>query len=232
MTIDEIKTLLRKKAIIYHSEGGKSLGETDESWIGSVRWKQAGEGFPVDRTGETMIPLATFFLDGLPYRPKALSGIGLVTVFMSTAIWENLGEEDLSPWFVIRAYTSITELVPCEYSSSIIRAFPLRPELVENDFPEWDGGGIPEELESRIVAMEDAKGIEYYEDIHEGGYAFHKIGGYPSFCQSGFLFGGGYDFVMQIVSDDKAGLNIVDAGNFYFYYHSGKKGWKVYCDFY
>ena len=86
MTIDEIKTLLRKKAIIYHSEGGKSLGETGESWIGSVRWKQAGEGFPVDRTGETMIPLATFFLDGLPYRPKALSGIGLVTVFMSTAI--------------------------------------------------------------------------------------------------------------------------------------------------
>ena len=51
MTIDEIKTLLRKKAIIYHSEGGKSLGETGESWIGSVRWKQAGEGFPVDRTG-------------------------------------------------------------------------------------------------------------------------------------------------------------------------------------
>lgn len=31
--------------------------------------------------------------------------------------------------------------------------FPLTPDLVENDFPCWDGGGIPEEIEDIIHSI-------------------------------------------------------------------------------
>jgi hypothetical protein len=60
----------------------------------------------------------------------------------------------------------------------------------------------------------------------------HKIGGSPALCQPGHWFGADYPFVMQISSDEKAGFNIVDAGNFYFYYNADKGDWKVHCDFY
>lgn len=42
----------------------------------------------------------------------------------------------------------------------------------------------------------------------------------------------GYEFVMQISSDDNAEFNIIDSGNFYFAYNPDKNDWAVYCDFY
>jgi hypothetical protein len=232
MTVKQIKEMLKRTAIVFETGGKRPTGELLESWIGSVCWQQDGEKIPKDRSGSNMIPIAAIFLKDLPYLPLELSGIELVTIFMSNNIWDNLISDDLSPWFCIRTYHSLEQLVPCKYQTDMIKSFPLIPQLVENDYPCWDGGGIPEEIEDIILQLETTEGIDYFDDICEEIYAQHKVGGYPAFCQSGYSFGHGYEFVMQISSDVKALLHIVDSGKFYFFYNHLKSDWKVYCDFY
>ena len=150
---------------------------------------------------------------------------------MSEGIWDNLNEDDLSPWFTIRTYKSLDELVPCNYVSDYIKPFPLIPQVIDNDFPTWDGGGIPADIENIIIKMEEDYYIDYFDDICEEIYEQHKIGGYPSFFPGDYWgFGKNYPFVMQISSDDKANFNI--KGNFYFFYNASNDSWKVYSDFY
>jgi len=84
MTINEIKDILRKKTTIF-KPGGKGKYPTDallETWIGSVNFKLENEKFPTDESGNRMIPLAMIFIKGLPYIPKALEGIELLSIFM------------------------------------------------------------------------------------------------------------------------------------------------------
>lgn len=232
MTIEEIKENLRKKAVIFETGGIRPTNALSESWIGSVRWKKEGEEPPIDKNGKAMTPLACIFIKGLPYVPKELKEIALVTIFMCRDVFEYTQENDLGSGFVIRTYSDLEGLVPCQWDSDWIKPFPLVPKLVQNDYPIWDNGGIPDDLFDEILALEEVKEIEYFEDICEEIYAQHKIGGYPAFCQSGYWFGDEYEYVMQISSDAKAGLNIVDSGSFYFFYHPEKQDWKVYCDFY
>lgn len=235
-TIAEIQELLKKKAVIFDTGGKIPTKKLLESWIGSVQWQHPDEELPLDSLGQPMLPIATIFLTGLPYCPAELQGIELITIFMSAQVWGNLIAKDLSPWFTIRTYGSLETLVPCEYTSDLMKPFPLIPKYVENDFPVWDGGGIPSEIEDIIIKMEDVNGIDYHEDIYVldtvVNHNEHKIGGYPAFCQSGFWFGDNYPFVLQIASDNDARFRIVDGGNFYFYYNQQAADWKVYCDFY
>jgi len=116
--------------------------------------------------------------------------------------------------------------------SADIRGFPLYPELKEDDFPSWESFDIPKELEEEIIRLNNEGEIEYPEDISEQRYFEHKVGGYPSLIQPGGYNGDGYEFVLQIVSDSKAGLEIMDGGNFYFYYNPQQDKWEVYCDCY
>jgi hypothetical protein len=232
MTVSEIKNKLKQKATVFKTGGKKPTGALLESWIGSVRWSLESELSQQDKSGKEMIPLATIFLKGLPYIPAELNGVELLTIFMSPNVYDNLIDEDLSPFFVIRKYTTLDGLVERTWNADIIKSFPLFPQLVDNDFPTWDNGGIPLDLEDEILALENDEGIDYFDDICEEMYGVHKVGGYPCFCQSGYWFGNGYKFVMQISSDEKAKFNIVDCGNFYFFYHPEKEDWKVYCDFY
>ena len=227
--IEAVREILRRKAVLLET-GEEPTSDPLESWIGGVRWKGGGESPPRDAAGREMIPLASIFLEGLPCLPPALSGLKHLAVFMAADIWDHLGEDDMGPWFAIRAYASLEGLVPCDWRSAHLTPRPLRPRLVEDDYPDWDGG-LPEGIEARLHSLEQA-GLDYYDTVREATYEQHKIGGYPTFCQSGRRFGDGYIFVMQIVSDDKAGLNIVDGGHFYFCYHPQKKDWKAFCDFY
>lgn len=48
-------------------------------------------------------------------------------------------EDDLSPYFHIRTYTTLEGLVKREWQHDGIRAFPLQPKLITNDYPVWDG---------------------------------------------------------------------------------------------
>lgn len=229
MAVDEIKEKLVRKAVIFETGGIKPTRELLESWIGCVCFKKPEEELPTDKNGNNMLPIATLFIKDLPYVPEALQGIDLITVFMAEDVFDHL--RFVEDYFCIRTYDSLDGLESCQWTSSLMKAFPLVPELVEDDYPVWDGNDIPEDIEDEILRLEDEEDIDYYEDIKEEEYSQHKIGGYPAFIQPGYSFDD-YEFVFQISSDEKAEFNIVDSGSFYFFYNADTKEWKVSCDFY
>lgn len=163
--------------------------------------------------------------------PKELAGIELMTVFVSSDLPEQFDE--MGENWLIREYASIDHLTRKDVTSSesFLKPFPLGHELVEKDFPLWDGGGVPYELEKEILILEKSGAIGSYYDIIEHCYD-HKIGGYPSFCQSGIDFGDGFEFVFQISSDSKLNLNVVDNGSLMFAKNGSTGEWVLYYDFY
>ncbi len=227
MKIDEIKAQIVRQATIFETGGVRPTYDLLESWIGSVRWSLPGEHLT-----QGFQPLATLFLTDLPFVPISLQHIELLTLCIHEEIFDHLIEDDLSRFFEIRAYTSLEGLIQKDWQHDRIRAFPLIPKLIENDYPTWDGGGIPSEVEDEILRLEHEEDVEYFDDIVEEIYAIHKIGGYPAFCQSGHDYGDDFPFVLQIASDEKAYFNIIDNGNFYFFFNSTLNEWRVHCDFY
>ncbi|MBO4474853.1 MAG: DUF1963 domain-containing protein [Clostridiales bacterium] len=228
MTLEELKKKLMKKAVIFQTGGFRPTNELGESWIGAVKWKLPGEELPTDADGEEMLPLASIFTGYLDYVPEEISGIKLINVFVSKNYQRNL--LDLNGYYSIRAYDSVEELVPCDWTCEGLKSFPLKPELVDDDMPQWDGGMDPD-LEDAVIELENSDGIEYYEDLHTKDYSMHKVGGYPAYIQSGD-WDKSFEFVLQISSDDKVGLNIVDAGSFYFFYCKDADDWDIQCDFF
>ncbi len=235
MTVEKIKKALQKKATIFKTSGIKPTNALLVSWIGRVGFKLEDETSPIDKDSNAMTPLAMFFLKDLPSIPTQLEGIELITVFMSTNIFYDFKRDIdyLSSQFIIRKYSTLDNLIPCDLNATIMTPFPLSPSLIENDFPVLDGDDIPSDIFDIICELEDGGEMDYHNDIVDKLYPQHKIGGYATYCQSGItILDAGYEFVMQISSDDKAKFNIIDNGLFFFYYNKDKNDWKVYCDFY
>ena len=88
----------------------------------------------------------------------------------------------------------------------------------------------PTDKTLRPVVEDSGEITDYYD--YTDCFAGHKIGGYPNYIQSGIDFGDGYEFMIQIASDEKANLNIIDSGNFYLAKNSQTGDWRLYCDFY
>lgn len=228
MNINQIKDALFKQATIFQTGGFRPTEELGESWIGKVLWGKEEETVPTN-----FDPLCTIFLNNLSYVLKELSRYQLLTVYMDFNVFNNLGMDNLVSFFRINCYSNLDGLQKLNKHSSKIKSFPLTPFYVDNDTPSWeDGDNFNPEMEDAILRLETEYGIEYYEDIVEEIYSTHKVGGYPSFTQSGVSFGESYPFVLQISSDIKAQFNIVDSGSFYFFYNPVKRDWIVYCDFY
>lgn len=236
MTVQEIKEKLMKKATIFNTGGIRPKNELSESWIGKVSWKKENESIPKDIEGNNMRPLAMLFFEGLSGVPENLNGIYLCTIFISPNVFDHL--INLDGYFCVRTYKRNDTLISCNWVNEDVKPFPLVPEEVFNDFPAWDGG-IPLEIEKEILRLETEEGIEYFEDIQENFYPIHKVGGYPSYIQArcwdeeNYEFDEEkYEFAFQISSDEKACLNIVDSGNFYFFYCKDNNQWKMQCDFF
>lgn len=229
MTVEEIKEQLKKSATVYQTGGFKPTNQLGESWIGKVNWKKETEELPVDKDGNRMKPLATLFLHDVIGVIKSLADVYLCTVFISPDILDH--RFNTEGYFAVRLYRSSEELVSCDWINNEIKAFPLKPTVVENDYPVWDGGGIPDDIEDEIIRLEDEEDIEYFEDICEEIHSTHKIGGYPAYIQPGG-WTDDYEFVFQISSDEKAGLNIVHGGSYYFFYNSENGIWDVQYDYY
>ncbi|KAB3902573.1 MULTISPECIES: DUF1963 domain-containing protein [Bacteroides] len=229
--IDEIKKILVKKATGFTTGGFKPTNSDTESWIGRVYLYKEDEAIPTDNDGKTMLPILQVCLEGLPYIPDALKGTKVLTVFMSENIPGRLSSNG-NNW-VIREYKEEDVLVIKDLSNqpSSIKPFPLKNLLIEEDYPVWDSGDIPMEIEDELVEMEDSGEITDYYDYTDC-FVGHKIGGYPNYIQSGIDFGAGYEFVLQITSDEKANLNIIDSGNVYLAKNRQTGDWKFYCDFY
>lgn len=231
LSIEDIKTKLRKKATCFKTGGIRPTNALGESWIGKVGWQLSDETWPEDENGNKMIPLATIFLEGLDYVPDALKNIKLITIYLDGK-WRNslVHTDHFNKNFIIKTYESLTGIVSCNYTSEIIKSFPLVPYTISNDFPMWDD--VDEDMIEIICQMEKDSGIEYYNDIFEENDINHKIGGHPSVIQGGLGYNDGFEYVLQIASDEKANFNIIDGGNFYFGYNSQTEEWDVRCDFY
>jgi hypothetical protein len=227
LNITQIKDVLFKQATIFNTGGSRPTEELGESWIGKVLWGREGENIP-----SSFDPICTLFLYELPYVPKELVSYQLITIYMDFDVFNYLNEDNLASFFKINCYTKLDVLQKKNEQSTKIKPFPLTPLSIDNDTPSWDSDSIDPEIEDEILRLELEEGIEYYDDIVEEIYSTHKVGGYPSFTQSGISFEEGYPFVFQISSDEKAQFNIVDSGSFYFFYNQEKQDWIVYCDFY
>ena len=218
---EKIKELQRKIArkITYFQTGGvRPRGAIDECWIGRVFACAADEELPTDQNGAPMLPLAQFYLPALPYVPQVLDGVKLLTVFISQDLIGKF-DEDMDGLWAIREYKNEGELVIKELANprSQIKPFPLQLKFAADDTPVWDGGGLDADVVHEILELKRSVGL-YYPDVTAGleYYNCTKLGGYPSFCQSGVSFGDGFQFVFQISSDEKAGFNVIDGGSLMF----------------
>ncbi len=229
--IEDIKGQIVKRGIELKTGGFKPTNSTSESWIGKVYLYKEDEEIPTDKNGKLMIPLFQLCFENLPFIPEIFSNTKVITVFISSDLPVELTPNGEN--WLLREYKTTDKLVVKDLNNpnSLLKAFPLKPEIIEEDYPVWDGGGLSSKLEDKILELENSGVIEDYYDITENQYG-HKIGGYPSFCQPGPDFGDDFEFTIQIASDDKANLNIVDSGTIFLAKNNQTEDWKYYCDFY
>ena len=229
--IENIKKQIVRTATEFITGGFKPTNSISESWIGKVYLFKENEEIPKDNNGNLMLPLFQLCLDDIENIPEILSDTKVLTVFISKEL-----PVDLTPngenW-QIREYKKSDRLVVKELTNnaSHIKAFPLKPEIVKEDYPIWDGGGLSVEMSEKILELENSGIIEDYYDIAENHYG-HKVGGYPSFCQPGTYFGDDFEFVFQIATDEKANLNIFDCGTIFLAKNHNTGEWIYSCDFY
>ncbi len=233
MTVEQIKEHLSKRATIFETGGFRPKYTENESWIGKVYLYKPEESIPLEEDSQLMIPLFQLCLSDLPFVPESLKDTKAITVFISNEIPLELEPITNGNRWVLREYSHDDNLIINDLSNpkSYLKPFPLSPKLVENDAPMWDSYDISEEISNEVLKLEDEGIIESYFDIVENYYQ-HKIGGYPAFCQPGIKFSEGFEFVLQISSDEKANLNIVDGGSMYFAKNIDTSEWLFYCDFY
>lgn len=251
--IDAIRQTLQKPAVVLRSTPVNEVPGGHVSCLGRVTWQLPGEEWPVDADGNRMEPLATLFVPDLPGVPAALSQVALITIFAHEEAWAETPEEKPQLGCVIRTYPTLEGLVPCNYVSGIWKTCVLSPEAVAHDMPFGRCSGGGDEMWDKIIELEEKHHIEYEENICDAAYSTnemeqipagvlsnhdqyaihenHKIGGYPTFIQDGSE-PEGYPFVLQITWDSEAGLDIGDAGIYYFFYNAEKNDWLVTSDCY
>lgn len=231
MDIQQIKQRLARPAVKFMAGGFRPLGTDEESWLGNVFLFRPDEGVPTNQAGQPLLPYAQFYLPALPFNSPLLAGVRVLTVFISDPFPEDF--EPMGNNWVIREYGPDDVLVrkALPVPGTFLKPFPLKAEAVPEDFPLWDGGGVPADLEQAILTLERAGEIQSYYDLITHTYE-HKIGGYPSFCQPGVDPGEGFEFVFQISSDPKINLNVIDSGSLMFWKHNQTGEWALYYDFY
>ena len=229
--IENIKKQIVRKATEFIAGGFKPTNSNSESWIGKVYLFKKDEEIPKDKEGNLMLPLFQLCFDNIENIPEILTDTKVITVFISKDLPVYLTDNGEN--WLIREYKKSEKLIIKELTNpkSFIKPFPLTPKTIEEDYPVWDGGGLSSEMEDKIIELENSGVIDDYYDITDNQYG-HKLGGYPSFCQSGIDFGDDYEFVFQIASDEKANFNVVDSGTIFLAKNSKTGEWKYYCDFY
>jgi hypothetical protein len=147
----------------------------------------------------------------LPFRPAGLEDVELVAVFIGAG--ELPIDTPNGVGWCLRAYDNIGALVPLEPtpSESAVRAFPMRSELVEEDFPCWEDVAI--DLPSTID--------EQYGDLFTNTEGV-KLGGWPTLVQGEIQWAPftNHDtepqYVFQVDSVEKANWQWGDNGVGYF----------------
>jgi hypothetical protein len=209
--VDAARARLRRRAIRMEIGGFAPPEGPAGSWFGRVNLALPGEEWPTT-DGQPLHALAQIDLTQLPFRPAGLEDLAMITVFIADdPPYE--GEPNGAGW-CLRAYPDLSALVPLEQvdTGSEIRAFPMRPEVIEEDYPTWDDAAdedLPEEVAAR------------YHDFFETAEGF-KLGGWPFLAQHSIEWDGPTvrpartRFVFQIDSTDKGNWMWGDSGFGYF----------------
>ncbi|MBD8573793.1 DUF1963 domain-containing protein [Pseudomonas syringae] len=231
MDIQDIKRELAKPATTFEAGGFRPANTIEESWLGRVFLYRPDEELPLGADGQPLLPLAQFYLPALPCVSPQLANTRVLTVFIAKSFGEVFAP--MGDSWLIREYGYDDELVRKDLTvpASFIKAFPLKAEKLEEDYPLWDGGGVPLHLDREICALIKSGDLDSYYDFTTHSYK-HKIGGYPSFCQPGVDPGEDFEFVFQVSSDPKINLNVVHSGSLMFWKHRVTGEWTIYYDFY
>lgn len=232
LKLSDVRRKLRRKAVIFRSTAAATRPDGMVSCLGRVTWKHPNEDWPQGTDGSPLMPLATLFVRDLPLIPPPLKKVALITIFAPQELYAEGAEDDPLHGCVIRTYSDIAELEPCDYVADAFTPCLLTPEIVNNDMPQnptCGGGDVAWDAAEELASTQ---GLDYREDIMEVDYEVHKLGGYPTYAQPVPDMPSGYSFVLQISSDETADLSIGDWGNYYFYYNSRKNDWRVHADCY
>lgn len=231
MDISEIQSILGKPATKLTASSLNPIDQRNRSWLGKVFLYKENETIPKDSSGELMNPLAQVYIPDLPFVSPLLDGIEVLTIFVSKRLPYRF--EDMGSHWLIREYESVSDLVRKDLSSpeSVINPLPLKAEFIDRDYPLWNNGNVAPEITREILKLQKEGKIKSYHDVLKHCHS-HKIGGYPSFCQSGVRFGDDFEFVFQISSDSEINFNVVDDGSLMFAKNSSTNQWVIYYDFY
>lgn len=218
--LNELKTKLRRAAIA-HVGGFRPPENPTASWFGKgVGFED--EGLPTYK-GKEMFPLLQINVEELPFVPDELAETKLLVVFFN--------QEDLpfdkpnGDGWLIREYKTLEGLVPLPQFdlSEILRPFPVRWELIEDDAPGWETAWSLIDLTP--VNKDEEVNESFYKDFKR--YPCTKIGGYPDEVQGGIEQD---NFVFQIGTEPKVCWQWVDRGTAYFF--KSKNGeWSWDCQF-
>jgi uncharacterized protein YwqG len=206
----ELKERLKRQASKMTVGGFRPSEDLFASWFGRVRVERADEAWP-QFEGRPMAALCQMNIAELPYVPERLKGIALVTVFIDPE--ELPSDSSNGEGWELRAYASLDGLVEVATPSSgqVIKAFPVRWELIEEDYPCWEdlAFDVPRDV-----------GDNYY-DVFDNVHC-SKVGGWPSLIQSEVSWGaksramGHVEYMFQIDSEEKAQWTWGDTGTGYF----------------
>ena len=219
-TLEELRDHLRP-ASVAQIGGFRPPGDPCASWFGRGVCLP-GETLPTYK-GRDLFPLLQINVRELPYVPAGLSGIGLLVLFHSRDE-HPFGKPHGEGW-LIREYVSLEGLIPLPQSAEpdIVRPFPIRWSLVEDDAPGWEDAWSV--LDLSAINADDEASSAFFNDFSR--YCQTKIGGYPYEIQHG---AGLDDYVFQVGSEGKAGWEWVDGGiGYYFKDSSGE--WRWDCQF-
>ena len=210
MKLDAARTALRRRAIVLEIGGFRPPDNPFASWFGRVNFAANGERWPIIN-GEAMHALCQINLTEMPFRPPRLSDLELIAVFVGPRELPN-GNVNGTNW-CLRAYPSLAQLVPLppQETGTHIRSFPMRPRIIEEDYPMWEDVNV--ELD------EDLAG-DYYG--HFENVRGLKLGGWPTLIQSEIFWApwnnhpASPEYVFQIDSVEKGNWMWGDNGVGYF----------------
>ena len=210
MSNPELRDRLKRRAIVFDVGGVRPSEKQLASWFGRVNVGAAGEAWPTTE-GDPMHALCQINLSDLPFRPSRLDDIEMITVFVGPR--ELPTNSPNGRHWCLRSYKDVTTLLPIDRyeTESGIKPLPMRPRVVEEDFPCWED--VPVQLPEEIA--------DNYYDLFENVCGL-KLGGWPSLIQSEIVWApwnkhpAAPEYVFQVDSEPKANWSWGDGGVGYF----------------
>ena len=221
--LEELNTKLRP-ASVAQLGGFRPSDDPKISWFGKGACLE-NEKLPVYK-GKEMFPLLQINISELPFVPKQLQETKLLVVFFNRDEYP-FNNPNGEGW-LIREYNSLENLIalPKLDLSKILKPFPIKWKLVEDDAPSW---ATASELVDMSVINKDAEAERFFEEEFNRFYSVStKVWGYPDEVQH--EIDNWQNYVFQIGSEEKATWQWIDRGTAYFFRDTNGE-WSWDCQF-